>query len=423
MVASSTLLEFSTSALTSLWKNLPESVQSLIAQAYKAAPAYLPSTLADHTYRLNSDNSLAVLITCLSSILIILFSMSSWLRGRFSPYNNAPISRSPPRVTEDDYHYLGPEDIVDPPRPPRTHAVNDSYGFPATGIRGPIRNESREEPDVLVLKHKGTAYPLHFPAFAIGEGILRVGELRQVAAGKIGGTDPRRVKLLYKGRILKDDAVACREEGLKQNSELMCVISEAAPTRPDDESSESADEEEMIAAVNGGGPRVDVDGTLIGGPSSSGRRKKRSHRSGKKKSGRDSGRESSPATLPRQRDTSYLAPEGPHPSQQSISGSASTRSSSPQPPPKTPIAKIEEISSIFHTQFVPLCIKFTTHPPPDTKTRDYEYKKLSETILAQILIKLDGVETEGDEKARARRKDLVKETQAMLNSLDAVGKQ
>jgi len=32
------------------------------------------------------------------------------------------------------------------------------------------------------------------------------------------------------------------------------------------------------------------------------------------------------------------------------------------------------------------------------------------------------VETDGDEGLRARRKELVRETQAMLNSLDAVGK-
>ncbi len=62
------------------------------------------------------------------------------------------------------------------------------------------------------------------------------------------------------------------------------------------------------------------------------------------------------------------------------------------------------------------------NPPSDSKARDLEYKKLSETILAQIILKCDAVETDGDEGLRARRKELVRETQAMLNSLDAVGK-
>jgi len=48
---------------------------------------------------------------------------------------------------------------------------------------------------------------------------------------------------------------------------------------------------------------------------------------------------------------------------------------------------------------------------------------LSETILTQILMKLDGVETDGDQDARMKRKEIVKEVNAMLNKLDEMAKE
>ncbi|KAL9122712.1 MAG: hypothetical protein Q9187_000731 [Circinaria calcarea] len=353
--------------------------------------------------------------------------MASWrtyLNGRYSPFG-APATRSPPTVSEDDYTYLGPDDIVDPPRPQRTLAPGDSYGFPATSSRHPSRSNAAtnpDAPDILILKHKGRTYPLRFPAFSVGEGQLEVRDVRQAAAKVTDSGDPRRVKLLYKGKILKDDDVPCREEGLKQNSELMCVITEGLVNgRGEGESSESADEDEMNQ-LGGGGVRIEVDGSIAGG--SGGRRKKRKgHRGGARKKG-DSG-----ANTPRDpRDSSYLASDNytsnPNsaPNSNSPLPPAQPASSRTAPPPSSPLAKIEEIASAFHTKFVPQCIQFTSNPPSDVKTRDFEYKKLSETILAQILLKLDEVQTEGDDVARGKRKELVKETQALLSRLDAVGK-
>jgi hypothetical protein len=92
------------------------------------------------------------------------------------------------------------------------------------------------EPDIIRLRHRGTTYPLHFPAYAISDGVLTVGALRLEAATKIGNPFPDRVRLLYKGSLLKDDNRTCKAQGLKQNSEVLCVVSDIGPSTLSDSS-------------------------------------------------------------------------------------------------------------------------------------------------------------------------------------------
>jgi len=261
-----------------------------------------------------------------------------------------------------------------------------------------------------VLRHRGTTYPLHFPAFAIGEGVLRVGELRKLVAKETGTSDHRRVKLLYKGKALKDDAVACREEGLKQNSELMCVISEVPINgRSVEDSSSSANEDEMVRGERGGS-QVDVDGTLMGGG-----RQRKSNRGGKK--GKKTGGKDDPGYLNTDSHTGSS-----HPSRSNTplnQNQNQSQSQSQQPRPTSPLDKLGELSNLYRTQFEPLCTQFLRSPPADARARDLEYKRLSEIVLTQVIMKTDAIETEGNQELRDRRRALVKETQAMLHSLDA----
>lgn len=76
----------------------------------------------------------------------------------------------------------------------------------------------------------------------------------------------------------------------------------------------------------------------------------------------------------------------------------------------------------FRTEYVTLCVQYIQNSPAEQQERDFEYKRLSETIITQILMKLGGVETDSDQEARARRKELVKEVQSMLNKLDEIVK-
>lgn len=432
------------SYIQSIYSQLPLSSQSFLTDV---ASKYFPSSqqpIKPKTGSYSFLNSLTpeTLIAFILSLLIFLFSMSGWPRklwsgGRYSPFGAS--TTNPPTVSEDDYHYLGPDDIVEPP--PRVHRANEGYGY----------SKPQHSPDILVLKHRGTTYPLHLPAFSIGEGELTVGDLRRLAANETKTEDSRRVKLIYKGRRLKDDARACCDEGLKQQSEITCVISEPG-TREDVDSSDSADSEEMLE--NGlGGPRVEVDGTIRGGGGSDHSklpRRKSGHRSGRRKKNSSHQGTSSSNTSPRgssgflvptiepsipplsSSQDSRLPSRAPSPPRPLIASSSAppphATSSSPKPPhssakPKTPLETFDAILSNYRTNILPKCTSFTTHPPTDEKTRDFEYKKLTETVLQQVIFKLDAIEIDGDEELRAKRKQLVKETQNILSKLDSISKE
>ena len=271
-------------------------------------------------------------------------------------------------------------------------------------------------PDILILKHKGITYPLHFPAFSIAEGDLKVRDVRRQAAQQLQVDDPRRVKLLYKGKQMRDDKQACKHENLKQNSEVMCVVSSpssdataaaaaaAAAAPPQHGANNSSDESEGSDSVAANG----VEAARLEDDGKGERRKRKGHRSGKKKRDRESsgGRES-------------LAP----PAEPAPATSPRTASPIPQAKkPSNPAEMLESIGEDFDVNLHPLVRGFVAHPPAEQKARDLEYKRLSESILAQVLLKLDGVETMGDEVLRGRRKDMVKRLQGVLSELDAVGK-
>lgn len=291
-------------------------------------------------------------------------------REQSSPYSS--MSGGVPAVTDEDFSYITSQDLDDPPL-----GSSDGRYHP----RSQPAAQPTPEDDVLLIKNKGVTYPAHFPAYSIGDGKLRVRDVRERVGIMMDLSEraTRRIKLLYKGKQLKEPAVPIRDYGVKNKSELMAVLSDVG-----DESSPS--DEEMV--IVGDSSRDDAK---------SQRRKKRK---GKKRGGREDG---DSASSPRD---------------------SNSNSKSPPPPAASsgPMKRIEELSSEFTTKWLPVCVQYTASPPSDPKTREEEHRKLSESLLQSILLKLDGIETEGIAEVRTRRKELVHRVQEVLKGLDAVAR-
>lgn len=81
--------------------------------------------------------------------------------------------------------------------------------------------------------------------------------------------------------------------------------------------------------------------------------------------------------------------------------------------------KLDKIRDEFRLKWLPLCLDYIDAPPKDSKKREDEYRRLSEIVIQQVLLKLDGIETEGIHEIRQRRKELVRDTHEVLKQLDA----
>ncbi|CAG8304137.1 unnamed protein product [Penicillium salamii] len=311
---------------------------------------------------------LAAVIVCLLTVAVM-----SWRNPlnflRRSP-SYAPASN--PQVNDEHFSYITPGDIVDPP-------ADDA------------------EPDIIALRHRGTIYPLHFRAYAIDDGVLTVGDLREQAAVKTDAESPDRVRLLYKGKLLKDNKRTCKAEGLKQHSEVLCVVSEVGASDISDDSGHN---------VAMGVPAVPAPGSTQSRPTSA-EASSPPTPTGKSKKGRKNKRNKKPAAEPTPQPVDLSSNPAPVPNIKQI---------------RNPLDQVNALVGWLRQEMIPRCDQYAADPPSDPKKRDYEYKKLSETILAQVMLKADGIEPDGDQTAREARRALIKEAQAALNKLDTISK-
>jgi BAG domain/Ubiquitin family len=450
------------SRLESLASNLPLPVQNLIRNVsastlLKSAAQLETSTpTIDKVYSLLTTYSAVSYTTVCATLLTVVFlcykySMSYYNSGgsridegwggRRSPYSASSARDS----IADHVEYL----TGDSPLPELRH----SFSAHRTSVPSTYAYVDEEAPDTLLLRYKHQTYELHFKPYAISDGLLLVSDIRKYAAEKLG-TDPRRLRLLYKGRTLRDDNLKAKAYHLKQNSEIMCVISEVeAMNGAVSDHSGSGDDSSVASniqrpqrrrAESTARPRTEYQAQS---QHSQSQHSQSQHSQPQYLSSSYSHHTPSisrhPDTRPSNENLHAPAMERT-PSKQSSTGHASPpRARSPVPPPSrqsppqprhstiststpidpnSPLGKVNALSSAFHTQWLAKCEQFIMNPPSDPKNRDLEYAKLSESVLAQIVLKADNIEMEGDTDARAARKQLVNEASEILKRLDAVGK-
>ena len=387
---------------STLVKQLPPSVQTSL----DSASQYIQSTTGvDPTLFYTSAALAAVLLGAIPTVYAKstskgrdgrgIMSRYGWSsgpgRGALSPFNSSLGPEGVPPVTDEDYSYITSEDL-------ENHGVEGEYR------REPVdrsRHYARagggpslviDEDDILLIKNnKAVTYPEHFPAYSIGDGKLLVGDVRERAqmVMKLSDRKTRKTKLLYKGRQLKNDEEPICSYGVKNNSEILVVL----PDGLDDDS--STDSEEVV---------------VVGPKNEEGRPKK--SKSGRKKKNKKKDRTST-STSPRDSGLEVPGADRPQSPASGVSGASAAAAV-----PGGPIDKLNGINSHFSTKLLPLCLQYTANPPSDPKKRDDEHRKLSETIMQQVLLKLDEVETNGEEEARAKRKELVRNVQEVLKGLD-----
>ncbi|KAI3399285.1 hypothetical protein diail_7239 [Diaporthe ilicicola] len=392
---------------SSLVNQLPPSVQTTI----DSASQYIESTTGvNPTVFYSSAAAAAVLLGAIPTVYakstssrldkdrdangkkMSRYGWSGRDRGGLSPFTSNLGRDGVPAVTDEDYSYITSEDL-------------ENHGLEGEHKREPMdrsRHYTRstggpslvfDEDDILLIKNKGITYPEHFPAYSIGDGKLLVGDVRERAqmVMKLSDRKARKVKLLYKGRQLKIDEEPICEFGVKNNSEILVVL----PDGDDDESTESSEEVVVVGSK-------DAEGRSKKSKSGKKRRSKKKDRSST--SPRDSNLE-----VPRQDGAGASRPQSPA---SGVSGGSAAAA------PGGPIEKLNTIKSHFTTQLLPPCMQYTANPPSDPKKREDEHRKLSETVMQQVLLKLDEVETNGEEEARAKRKELVRIVQDVLKGLD-----
>ncbi|KAH7311531.1 BAG domain-containing protein [Stachybotrys elegans] len=364
IVASSGALQNITSYLNGTFVNL--------SNVFQESSEYLSETLGIPP---------TVIYSSLAALVAVPITMAryGWASSReqISPYSS--MGGGAPAVTDDDFSYITSQDLDDPGLGLSSH--HHQHRSHSAAPPGP-------EDDVLLIKNRGVTYPAHFPAYTIGDGKLRVKDVRDRVGLMMDLSDraTRHIKLLYKGKQLKEPAAPVRDYGVKNKSELMAMVGEVGY----DGSSPS--EEEMV---------------IVGDAARDDKKSKRRRKKRGKASDRADG---DSASSPRDSSSTLNPPRSPPTSKSPPVPSSGAKSG--------PMKDLEDLALDLNTRWLPLCDKYVKATPADAKKREEEHRKLSESLMQHIVLKADNIETDGIPEVRMKRKELVQQVQAVLKTLD-----
>jgi hypothetical protein len=324
-------------------------------------------------------------------------------RGGLSPFGST-LGQGIPAVTDDDYSYITSEDLetIDAPRGHHHHRYeHDHYSHSAPGP-APSFGHRKPADDVMLIKYKDITYPEHFPAYSIGDGKLEVNDVveRVKLIMNLSAREARGVRLFYKGKQLRELKAPIREYGVKNNSEVLVVFGDPV--------GESSDSSEEIVVV-GRDERDTYE------PPKKSKKKSRRGRRPEERSPRESGSSFSlevPVDSGSRRGVSRVRTQSPS-SLSAVSGASAAAAV-----PGGPVDKLNSIAAHFDAKLRPLCVRYIDSPPTDSKKLEEDHRKLSETVMQQVLLKLDEVDTGGDEGARNMRRQLVRDVQSVLKKMD-----
>ncbi|KAK0662464.1 hypothetical protein QBC41DRAFT_368304 [Cercophora samala] len=432
--------------------NLANNITAVLQKLPPSLQAYLDTTV-DHlsgaTDFLQSSTGLSptTLYTALATVVLLgaipavaagnkkngimrRYGFSS--RPSISPFGSSLGHGGVPNVTDEDFSYITSEDLQDHGvhAPSRSYAPQPQY-YDVYSSSAPsqayLRN--RPEDDVMLVKYQGITYPEHFPAYCIGDGKLLVSDVRERVRMIMDLTDrqAKRVKLYYKGRRLRDADAPVREYGVKNNSEVLMVLDDSGQASSEDSNEELVVVDPSRDRYESRGARTVREKTHRYAPPGGSPRTSRSHGFGGR-SPRETTSSFGSLDIPadegrgHRRAKSRVRTQSPAGSAFSTASAPNLPSISPPPmgKPGGPIQRLNNLALHFETELLPLCIDFMARPPPDAGEREKEHRKISETIMQQVILKLDEVDTSTEDGARARRKELVKYVQDILNLVDDV---